>query len=58
MVAMILDDVSFVLSLGGTALGYTSIYMLLTPMYRKLVKNTGEGASSLKKRDAYFIECH
>jgi len=52
--AMVLDDVSFVLSLGGATLGNALIYVLPALMYRKIVKDMGDSASVAMKREVYF----
>ena len=54
--AWILDDVSLVLSLTGATLGNAMIYVLPALMYRKVVKDMGEGASEGMKREVWFTD--
>eukprot|EP00555_Chaetoceros_dichaeta_P006834 CAMPEP_0198275878 /NCGR_PEP_ID=MMETSP1447-20131203/65014_1 /TAXON_ID=420782 /ORGANISM="Chaetoceros dichaeta, Strain CCMP1751" /LENGTH=502 /DNA_ID=CAMNT_0043970785 /DNA_START=461 /DNA_END=1969 /DNA_ORIENTATION=- len=53
-VAMVLDDVSFVLSFGGATLGNALIYVIPALMFRKMVQDMGEKASSSLQKEVYF----
>lgn len=52
--AMNLKDLSFVLSFGGATLGNALIYILPALMFKKAVKDMGEGASPALKNEVYF----
>jgi len=52
--AMVLKDVSIVLSLAGSTLGNALIYVLPAVMFRRIVKDMGDGASDSMKREVYF----
>jgi len=52
--AMVLKDVSVVLSLAGSTLGNALIYVLPAIMFRQIVKDMGTKASTSMKREVYF----
>jgi len=49
--ALVVKDLSFVLSFGGATLGNALIYIYPTLMFRKAVKQMGDKASSGLKRE-------
>jgi len=54
VLALILKDVSILLSLTGSTIGNAMIYVLPALMFRKLVQNMGDSASASMKREVYF----
>lgn len=52
--ALVLDDLSFVLSFGGATLGNALIYVYPALMFRKAVKNMGDKATKGLKREVNF----
>lgn len=52
--ACILKDLSFVMSFGGATLGNSLIYVFPAIMFRKVVKDMGDGASAALKNETYF----
>ena len=52
--ATILEDLSFVMSFGGATLGNALIYILPAIMFKSVVKNMGDGASTALKKETYF----
>jgi len=54
LAALLLDDVSLVLSLGGATLGNALIYVIPALMFRKMVKDMGTEASASLQKETYF----
>ena len=52
--ALLVKDLSFVLSFGGATLGNALIYIFPALMFRKVVKDMGDKASTSLKREVYF----
>jgi len=52
--ALLVKDLSFVLSFGGATLGNALIYIFPALMFRKLVQDLGEKASPALKGEVYF----
>ncbi len=52
--AIYMQDLSFVMSFGGATLGNSLIYIFPALMFKAMVKNMGDGASSALKNETYF----
>lgn len=54
-VAIYLKDISFVMSFGGATLGNALIYIFPAMMFKKVVKDMGEGAPDAWKNETAFV---
>ena len=57
LLALVLDDVSFVLSFAGATLGNALIYIFPALMFRRMVASMGDKASAGLKKEVLFAMC-